>query len=59
MEDLSQQLSAKGAELEKERKESAAGAERVKALKVELGAVRESVMRKRRRKVKRRRQWRI
>ena len=40
VEDLSQQLSARGAELEKERKEGAAGAERVKALKGELGVVR-------------------
>ena len=36
VEKLKQQVSAKGAELEKERKEKAAGAERVKALEGEL-----------------------
>ena len=39
VEDLKQQVSAKAAELEKERKEKAAGAERVKALEAEMAEV--------------------
>ena len=45
VEELKQQVSEKGAELEKERQGKAAGAERVKALEVELVGVKGSVMR--------------
>ena len=55
VEELKQQVSEKGAELEKERQGKAAGAERVKALEAELVGVKGSVMRLRMRNMKCRR----